>query len=346
MSKKRGILLFFSILFFLVMGSGCGEQKETLNVYNWGEYIDTEVIGEFEKEFNCKVNYETFNTNEDMYLKLKKSGSNYDVIFPSDYMIEKMIKEDMLLPIDHAKIQNYKEINPAFTKFDFDEQNKYAIPYMWGTLGILYNPETVKEDIGSWDLLWNKNYEKKILMLNSVRDTFACALNRLGYSINSVEESEIEAAKALLEAQKPLVKAYVVDQVKTIMINDEADIAATWSGEAMYIIESNPKLKYFVPESGSNIWFDNMAIPKTTQNEALALKFIDFMCRADIAKRNSEYIGYATANMGAFNLMDEETKNNPLYYPSQDILDQCEVFKDLGENIKMYDKAWTEIKAD
>ena len=181
-------------------------------------------------------------------------------------------------------------------------------------------------------------------MFDSVRDTFACALKKLGYSLNTKNSEEIEEAKMLLIKQKPLLKGYVVDQVKTMMVNEDAEIAAIWSGEAMLLMEANPKLKFFVPETGSNIWFDNMAIPKTAENIELAQKFIDFMCRPEIAKRNAEYIGYATANKSGQNLLPEEVKNNSLYYPNQEIIDKCEVFSDLGETIKIYDQAWVEIK--
>jgi len=339
---KKSVLLFCILLFFIMVG--CGEKKEELYVYNWGEYIDTEVLSQFEEENDCVVIYQTYNTNEDMYLKLKKSGEKYDVIFPSDYMIEKMVNEDMLHEIDIEKLENYKHVNSAFKNFDFDQNNKFGIPYMWGTIGILYNSEVVDEDIGSWDMLWNEKYKDRILMFDSVRDTFACALKKLGYSLNTENESEIEEAKQLLIEQRDLVKGYVVDQVKTMMPNGDADIAAIWSGEAILLMEANPKLKFFVPESGSNIWFDNMSIPKTSENVELAQKFIDFMCKPEIALKNAEYIGYATANSSAQELLSDEIKNNPLYYPNQKIIDKCEVFKDLGETIKLYDKAWVEVK--
>ena len=344
--KKVAALTIASAM-LLTVAAGCGSKKDTkvLNVYNWGDYIDESVIKDFEKEYGIKVNYETYDTNESMYTKIKSGGSNYDVCIPSDYMIQKMINEDMLEKIDFNNVTEYKNIDDKFKNLAFDSKNEYSVPYMWGTFGIVYNSTTVKETVDSWDILWNEKYKGEIVMFNSLRDTIAISLKRLGYSINSVNTKEIEEAKKELVAQKPLVRAYVVDEVKDIMRQGEAAMAVVWSGDAVTLLNENPDLKYAIPKEGSNKWFDSMVIPKGAKNKKEAELFINYMTRPDVAKKNVEYIGYSTPNKEAYKLLDEETRNNKAAYPDEESLKNSEVFTDLGENIKYYDKAWTEVIA-
>lgn len=346
MKKMSKIVLVLSLSLALsIIFVGCGEDKPTLNVYNWGDYIDESVIPQFEQEFGVKVNYETFATNEDMYQKLKQGGNAYDVAIPSDYMIEKMIKEDMLLKIDMDNVSNYKYIDERFKGLDFDPNNEYSVPYMWGTVGIIYNTKEVDGKVDSWDILWDEKYEGEILMLDSQRDSIAVALKKLGYSMNSRDREELEEAKQELIKQKPLVLAYVGDEVKGMMIGEEAKLAVVWSGDAMYMMDENPNLNYVVPNEGSNLWFDNMVIPKTSQNKELAQKFIDFMTRPEIALKNTNYIGYSTTNKETVTMLDEEIRNSNVAYPEKDITDNCEVFHDPGDFLKVYDRIWTEVKA-
>lgn len=283
---KRLSLVFMLIGIMMFSLSGCGKGKDTLNVYNWGDYIDESVIKEFEKEYNVKVNYETFATNEDMYVKIKKGGTDYDVLVPSDYMITKMINENMLEKIDMNNIPNYKDIPSKFKNLAFDPKNEYSVPYMWGTVGIIYNTKLIKDNIDSWDALWNPKYKGQILMVDSQRDAIAVALKKLGYSMNTTNKAELEKAKQELIKQKPLVHAYVGDEVKDLMTDEEGAIAVVWSGDAVTMMKNNKNLRYVIPKEGSNLWFDNMVIPKGSKHKKEAEMFINFMTRPDIALKN------------------------------------------------------------
>ncbi|WP_132996360.1 ABC transporter substrate-binding protein [Sporanaerobacter acetigenes] len=345
---KKSIKYVLFVLSIAIIGTvftGCKKDENTLNVYNWGDYIAPEVIEEFEEEYGIKVNYSTFDTNEDMYVKVKSGGNSYDVLFPSDYIIEKMIKEDMLLKLDMNNIPNYKNIDEKFKNLDFDPDNEYSVPYMWGTLGIIYNKNAVTDKVESWDILWDEKYSGQILMLNSQRDSIAISLKRLGYSMNSTDKDELQKAKEELIKQKPLVYAYVGDEVKDLMIGEEADIGVVWSGDAVYMMGENENLDYVVPKEGSNLWFDNMVIPSTSKHKKEAELFINFMCRPDIALKNTEYIGYSTPNKETFKLLSKEMKNDDVAYPKDESLENCEIFNDLGEFTKEYSRIWTEILA-
>ncbi len=334
-----GLLLLTLIL------SGCSRNKETLYVYNWGDYMDESVIAEFEKETGIKVVYDTFATNEDMYVKIKSGGSSYDLIFPSDYMITRMRDEGMLEKINLANIPNFKYIDDRFKGQDYDPNNEYSIPYMWGTVGILYNTTMVDDPVDSWDILWDPKYSKQILMLDSQRDAIGIALIKAGYSLNSTDPTEISEAGELLKQQKPLVLAYALDEIKDKMVAGEAALALVWSGEAIYAMQENPDLDYAIPKEGTNLWFDGMAIPKGAKNKEAAEKFIDFLCRTEIAFRNADYTGYATPHIEARELLDPEIRNNKAAYPDEEDLVNTEVFVSLGEVLKEYDRVWTEVKA-
>lgn len=344
--NKKWLIALMVLIMVITAGCSGSSSQATLNVYNWGDYIDETVLDQFEKEYNIKVIYDTYDRNEDMYIKLKKGGTNYDVCVPSDYMIEKMIKEDMLEEIDYANIPNYKYIMERFKGLPFDSDNKYSVPYLWGTIGIIYNKNEVKQPVDSWSILWDPQYEGKILMMDSPRDAFMVAQKKLGFSMNTAAEQEIEAAKNELIAQKPLVLAYVNDNVKDMMINEEAAMAVAWSGEAIFMMENNENLAYAVPKEGTNMWFDNIVIPKNAPHKKEAELFIDFMSRPDIALKNAVYIGYSTPNQGAYDMMEDEMKQSTVIYPEAAILEQSEVYKDLGtEYVEMLDRAWTEVKA-
>lgn len=325
--------------------SGCSRNKETLYVYNWGDYMDESVIAEFEKETGIKVVYDTFATNEDMYVKIKSGGSSYDLIFPSDYMITRMRDEGMLEKINLANIPNFKYIDDRFKGQDYDPNNEYSIPYMWGTVGILYNTTMVDDPVDSWDILWDPKYSKQILMLDSQRDAIGIALIKAGYSLNSTDPTEISEAGELLKQQKPLVLAYALDEIKDKMVAGEAALALVWSGEAIYAMQENPDLDYAIPKEGTNLWFDGMAIPKGAKNKEAAEKFIDFLCRTEIAFWNADYTGYATPHIEARELLDPEIRNNKAAYPDEEDLVNTEVFVSLGEVLKEYDRVWTEVKA-
>ena len=317
---------------------------ETISVYNWGDYIDMDVIDIFEAETGIKVIYETFETNEDMYAKIAMGGSSYDVIFPSDYMVERMIQEQLLQPVNWNNVPNVKNIDPRFMNESYDPESKYAVPYTWGTMGVLYNTEMVMEEPDSWDVLLDETYKMDMFMLNAPRDTMAIALVMCGHDLNSTDPADLADAKQLLIDQKPLVLAYVVDEVKDKMIAGEATVALVWSGDATYCMSESDELNYVVPKEGSNIFYDSMCIPHNARNVSGAEKFIDFMCRADIAAMNYEYVGYAIPNTAAVELWGAEEYNaSPVNNPPQETLDKCQVFKYLGDQTKLYDTIWTEI---
>ncbi len=350
---KKTILMVLILVLSLGTMAGCGstptseqpKAKAKLYVYNWGDYIDQTILADFEAEYGVEVVYDEYATNEDMYVKIKQGGTKYDIAIPSEYMIEKMIKEDMLEPIDLAKISNFSKINDRFKNLPSDPGNKYSVPYMWGTMGIIYNTSMIDEEISSWDALWNPKYAKQILMIDSQRESLAVALKKSGYSMNSTDPAELEAAKQALLQQKPLVLAYAGDNYKDMMIGEEAAMAVAWSGDAVFMAEENENLTYVVPEEGSNLWFDSMVIPKGARNVELAHKFIDFMTRPEIGKRNVEYIGYSTPNVETLALLDPEMSGDPAAYPSDQILAKCEVFVDPGPAIEMYNRIWTEVKS-
>jgi spermidine/putrescine transport system substrate-binding protein len=328
------------------MVNGCSKAKKEINVYNWGDYIDESVLKDFEKKYNIKVNYDTFTTNEDMYVKLKVGGGHYDVTVPSDYMIKRMIDEGMLDKLDFKNIPNYKFIGSNYKNLGYDPKNEYSIPYMWGTVGILYNKKMVTGKPDSWQILWDKKYTKQILMLDSQRDAIGIALKMLGYSLNSKNPAELEAAKKALIKQKPLILAYVVDEVKDKMIAGEAALALVWSGDAFYCMRENKDLDYFIPKEGSNYWFDAMVIPKVSPHKKEAEMFINYMCETNIAYRNANYIGYATPHTEAVKKLPTELTSNRSAYPLPQDLAKSEIFVNLGSTIKLLDKLWTEIKSE
>ncbi|EDY33780.1 extracellular solute-binding protein [[Ruminococcus] lactaris] len=318
-------------------------------VYNWGEYIDPEIIDLFEEETGIDVIYEEFETNEIMYPKIQSGAIAYDVVCPSDYMIQRMIENDLLAEINYDHIPNLKYIGDNYMKMSrqFDPENKYSVPYLWGTVGILYNKKMVDEPVDSWGILWDKKYEDSILMQDSVRDAFAVALKYLGYSLNSTDLDELEAAKNLLIEQKPLVQAYVIDQVRDKMIGGEAALGVIYSGEALYCQQENSDLDYVIPKEGTNIWIDSWVIPKNAKNVENAEAFINFLCRPDIAKMNFDYITYSIPNTAGRDLIEDESlRNSPIAFPDDSKLENCETFRFLGDdNDALYNRLWREIKS-
>ncbi|MCZ7407085.1 ABC transporter substrate-binding protein [Parvimonas micra] len=344
MTKKNiflNVLFSFCMIFLL---SSCSKREgNVVNMYNWGEYIDKEVLDEFTRETGIKVNYETFVTNEDMYLKIKQGGSNYDIVVPSDYMIEKMIKEDMLEPIDKSKLSNYKNIDAKFLNKSYDPESKYSIPLYWGTLGILYNKNLVDGEITSWADLWNEKHKDKIIMLDSSRDSLAAALLKNGFSMNSRNKEELEIAKKDLIKQKKSILAYLVDEAKDNMLAENAAIAVMYSGDATELLNADEKFEYVKPKEGTNLWFDSMVILKNSKNKENAHKLIDFLIRKDILSKNMNYTYYAVPNQEVINeneLVKSVTKIDDEYFK------KMEVFKDPSDFLKEYDNIWTDVKAD
>jgi spermidine/putrescine transport system permease protein len=311
--------------------------------------MDPEVIEQFTKETGIEVIYDEFETNETMYPKVEAGAVAYDLVCPSDYMIKRMLDNDLLAKINFDNVPNIKNIGKTYLEQsqEFDPTNEYSVPYTWGTVGILYNKKKVKEPVDSWSILWDSKYKDQILMQDSVRDAFAVALKSLGYSLNSTDEKELEEAKDLLIEQKPLVQAYVIDQVRDKMIGNEAAIGVIYSGEAIYTQRENPDLEYVIPKEGSNIWFDSWVIPKNAPNKENAEKFLNFLCRPDIALKNFEYITYSTPNEAARKLIkDDDIRNSKIAFPDISSLKNCETFQFLGDDADaLYNRLWREVKS-
>ena len=338
-------------LFFFAARSlesvGTKGSKDTLTIYNWGEYIDPELIDAFEEETGIHVIYETFDSNEAMYTKVQQGGSSYDIAVPSEYMIEKMLEDDMLIELDHSLLPNLKNVDSYFLDLPFDPGNKYSIPYFWGTVGIVYNPNEVPEDLtfDSWEDLWDERLQGKVFLVDSSREVMGMGLNSLGYSLNLKDDKALREATDKLVELVPNVKAIIGDEITPLMINNEATVALTWSGQAADMMWENEELTFAVPKEGSNLWFDNMAIPKTSQNIEGAHAFINFMLDAENSAQNADYVGYSTPNTAAWALMDEEVITDERFYPSEELRARLEVYENLGlEWLGKYNEHFLEFK--
>lgn len=329
-------------------------QNVELNVYNWGEYISDGTDGSmdvnkaFEELTGIKVNYTTYDTNEAMYAKLKSGANSYDIIIPSDYMISRMIKEDMLEPLNFENIPNFQYIDEKFVNPGYDPENLYSVPYTWGVVGLIYNRDLVQGEITSWDSLWDPAYQGNMLMFKNPRDAFAIALFKLGYSINTEDESQLREAAELLKQQKPLVQAYVMDQIFDKMQGNEAALAPYYAGDYFTMKEVNDSLELCIPQEGTNLFFDAVCIPKGASNQGAAEMYINFLNEPDVAVANIEYICYSTPNTGALGLLDDEVKNDPQRYPSDDwLVNSAEVFVHLSDETNLLlDELWTDILSD
>lgn len=352
MTKLKKLTLYFLLITTLIFPlGGCSligdlSSGEVLYVYNCGDYIDEEILYQFEADTGITVVYDTYETNEIMYQTIKGGGAKYDLIFPSDYMIQKMIEEDMLEKINYDNIPNIHNIGEQFKNLPYDPTNEYSVPYMWGTIGIIYNKNMVTEPVDSWNILWDTKYKDNVFMLDSIRDTMAVSQKRLGYSLNSTNVDELNKVKSdLIDQRKSTKPKYVVDEVKDRMVDEEAALAVVWSGDAMTMIDRNENLEYAIPKEGTNKWFDAMTIPKGAEHKDLAEQFINYLLEPDIAKQNVDYIGYSTPNMAAYELLDDEVRDNEGAYPSEDLLKKCEVFVNLKpDDLQIYDEIWTDIK--
>ncbi len=354
MKKLIQFIVLIGGMLFLLFGADrylkhttSSQTDGTLIIYNWGDYIDPELIEMFEEESNLQVIYETFDSNEAMYTKVQQGGTQYDIAIPSEYMIERMIEEDLLYSIDHEKIEGLEHIVPDFIDLSFDPGNQYSIPYFWGTLGIIYNTTMIEEDsITSWEDLWDPDYANSLLLIDGAREIVGLTLQNLGYSLNSKNMNELQAAEEKLATLAPNVKAVVADEIKMYMIQEEAPIAVTFSGEAADMMWENENLRYVLPEEGSNLWFDSMVIPKTAKNIDGAHAFISFMLRPEIAAQNAEYIGYSSPNLTAINEhIDEEITSDEQFYPNLEEMDELEVYENLGlEFIGIYNDLFLEFK--
>ena len=331
-------------------------QEISINVYNWGEYIpdgsDEGVLdlnGAFTELTGIEVNYTTYATNEELYAKLKGGGASYDVVIPSDYMISRMIAEEMLLPLDLENIPNRSYIMEKFSNPEYDPGNQYSIPYTWGTVGIIYDntaidPEETEID---WEILWDENYKDQILMFDNPRDAFAIAEIMLGYSLNTEDKKELSEAAKLLVAQKPVVQAYVMDEIFDKMGAGEAVLAPYYAGDAATLLDEYEHLSFVIPESGTNLFFDAACIPKGAKQKEAAEMYINFLCEPDVAYAVADYIGYSTPHQAAYEMLDEETQNDPIAYPDDTyIAEKTQVFGNLSqEGNAIMQNLWTEMKS-
>lgn len=344
-----GILVIIGVLALSVhhlqKSSGMSGAK-VLNVYNWGDYIDPDLIKKFEKEYGYKVNYETFDSNEAMFTKIQQGGTAYDITIPSEYMIQKMKEENLLIPIDHSKIKGLDNIDSRFLNLSFDKNNKYSIPYFWGTLGIVYNDKFVDgKDIQSWDDLWRPELRNNVMLIDGAREVIGLGLNSLGYSLNSKNDKQLQEAVNKLRKITPNVKAIVADEIKMYMANEESAVAVTFSGEAADMMYENEHLHYVIPKEGSNLWFDNMVIPKTAKNIQGAYDFMNFMLEPKNAAQNAEYIGYSTPNKKAMKLLPKEITSDKQFYPSDELMKHLEVYDNLGSKyLGIYNDLFLELK--
>ncbi len=344
--KKITVLLLALFLALPLAGCRAEETERTINVYNWGEYIDESILEEFEEETGIHVNYKTFASNEMLYSAIKGGGNNYDVIFPSDYMVARMQEEGMLRELDYSKIPNAANIDPRYLNPAYDPEQKYSIPYMWGTTGIIYNTTMVDEAPTCWMDLFTTELKGQVLIFDNPRDCIGLALKALGYSFNTTNKDEIAEAADLLIRQKEegIVQAYVMDQIFDKMINNEAAIGTYYAGDYLTMVEENPDLAFVQPEEGSNLFVDAMCIPTCSKNYEDALAFINFLCRDDIVLRNCEETGYSSPSVTAMELMDEEMASDPIAYPGEDILNKAETFGGLpGDTLTFYDHEWIRI---
>lgn len=324
----------------------------TINVYNWGEYISPGTDGslnvnaEFTKRTGIRVNYTTYEDNESLYSKLAGGGASYDVIFPSDYMVAKMIQEKMIQKLDFSNIPNYKYIDRQYRNQVYDPKNEYSVPYTWGVVGIFYNKKHVREKVDDWKILWNPKYAGKILMFDNPRDAFGIAQKILGLSYNSTKSEEWMRAAKLLEKQKPLVQAYVMDQIFDKMASGEAWLAPYYAGDAATLVNQNPNIGFSIPtKEGTNFFVDAICIPTSAKHKKEAEEYINFLCEPDIAAANMEYVGYSTPESAAKKLLPKKTQENPIIYPPESILRHSETYTNLPEDTSLLiDTLWAQVK--
>ncbi len=326
----------------------------TLNVANWGEYMAVEddetldVNDAFEELTGIKVNYKTYASNEELYAKIKSSGADYDIIIPSDYMIARMIDEGLVQKLDFTNIPNYSYIDDAYQNLEYDPQNEYSVPYLWGMVCIVYNTKLIDGEVTGWSDLWNEEYAHHILMFNNPRDAFGIALKYLGYSLNTEDESELRQATELLKEQKKLVQAYVMDEIFDKMGSGSAAIAPYYAGDIITMMDDNPDLSYCIPEEGTNRFVDAACIPVNAAHKEAAEMYINFLNETEIAYANTEYVGYSTPHTGAYALMSDEEKSNPLRSPDNAYLTKkTEVFLNLSEDSnQLLQDLWIDVKTE
>lgn len=336
------------VLMMCTLFTGCGQKQDTITFFNYGENIDNETLKQFEEEYGIKVKMDTFDDMDTMHLKIAESDVKYDVILVSDALMPKMIEEGLLQELNMTNIPNIAQMDETYLNLSIDPGNKYSVPYMFGTIGIIYDKNVVTEEVDSWDILWDEKYKDEVFMFDTYRDTMGVALKKLGYSMNSQNPEEIEEAKALLLEQRQLVDPkYGVDNGTTMIAAGETALNMIWSGEGLNLQDEYPNLVYTIPKEGANFWIDSLCIPANAENVEGAEQFINFVSSKECALRIADEIGYTTPNKEARLEQDEHIKNNPNAYMSQELMDLCEVYEPFSlETKQMYDSAWTQIKVN
>lgn len=357
MKKFIPLVLSTALLGAAFSFSGCGQTDDsnTLTLFNYGDYIDYDLITQFEAETGIDVKYEEAATPEELYTKFCSGAVDYDLLCTSEYMIARMIKEDRLSTIDFSALPNASNIGQTYWDYaaQFDSQNQYAMPYFLGTVGILYNTSKVDEEITSWKVLYEQPYQEKyknqMILINSQRDAYMITLKYLGYSLNSNDRAQLKAAQDLLLAQKEYAQAYLVDESRDEMISGNAAMAVIYSGDAITAQEYNPDLKYVIPEEGTNLWIDSWVMPKDCQHKETALQFLDFICRQDVALQNFEYVWYTSPNTAVQEYLAEhepETLQNTTIFPTAEMTKNCEVSTQIDpEMIQLYTNYWKQLKS-
>lgn len=344
---KRWICLLCIVCLSCFVFAGCGsyEPNEVVYVYNWGEYIDPTVNDLFTKETGITVIYDEYDNNESMYAILKSGGAKYDVVFPSDYMVARLIEEDMVEPIDFDNVPNFEHIMDNLKNPTYDPQNKYSVPYTWGMVGLMYNAAQISEKPTSWSALWDPAYKGKTLLYNNPRDTIGISLLKNGYSLNTTNEAELRKAADDLIAQKENLQAYVSDEIFNIMESGSAYLCAAYAGDILTMMEQNEDLAYSIPTEGTNRFVDAMCIVKGSVNKTAAEKYINFLCRKDIAELNRAETNYSTPQQQTYEALDDEIKKIDICYPSDEIIQNTEIFTNLPkETLALYTDLWAEIK--
>ena len=348
--KKKSVCMLLVLCMALCILPGCGtKSSDTLTVFNYGEYIEPEMLEKFTAETGIKVNYEEATTPEEMYTKYTAGAISYDLLCTSDYMIKRLIDEGQAQEVDFSSMENYGNIDEKFWTLSqsFDPGNKYALPYFWGTVGILYNTKKVSKPVDSWDVLFDGEYAGQIIMQDSMRDSFMVALKYLGYSLNTTDEAQIREAAELLKSQKADVASYLVDEARDEIVAENAVMGVVYSGEAYLGHDFNNDLEYVIPKEGSNLWIDSWIVTSKCKNPEAAKKFLDFLCREDVATANFEFIYYSTPNKAVVDNMDEELRANTAVVPTDESIKGCEVYEALdADTTSLYNNLWKEIKSE
>ena len=345
----KGTILMGCILGVSMGLSGCGQNKtKSINFFNYGANIDEETLKAFEEAYGIKVKMDEFDDMEAMYLKLANSDVKYDVVLVSDALMPKMIEEGLLQKLDLDKIPNIAQMDEDYLDLAIDKGNNYSVPYMFGTIGIIYDKNVVKEEVDSWDILWNPKYKDQIFMFDTYRDTIGMALKKLGYSMNSDNPAELEEAKKILLEQRELVDPkYGVDNGTTMIAAGESALNMIWSGEGLNLQDEYPNLVYTIPKEGVNFWIDSLCIPANASNVDVAHQFINFVSDKEAALRIADEIGYTTPNKEARLEQPEHVRNNPNAYMPKELMDLSEIYLPLSQETKqMYDEVWTQIKVN